>query len=262
MILDEVRPVCRMDALTLIQRCHYSKVMPRLSRYYIGGLSGGRVVAVCTLGWGVRPVHTIKGMFPSLGTADYLEIGKLCVDDECPTNTESWFLARVSRWVRHNAPDVKLLFSWADGIIGKAGYVYQAANYYYGGYIISEMYLDSNGVRVHPRTVQGITRTTTGVRGPRDKATTERLGLTKYWGKQFRYVYPLCSKWQWKALQAESPYNWTRGNYPKDADCTWQVSMPGGGREACGIPPFIQGTYAKRWLRPDRAAQGVLLEAG
>jgi len=215
-------------------------------------------VAVCTLGWGVRPVHTIKGMFPSLGTADYLEIGKLCVDDKCPRNTESWFLARMARWVKHNRPDVKLLFSWADGIIGKAGYVYQAANFYYGGFIVSEMYLDGNGVRVHPRTVQGITSIATGTRGPRDRATTERLGLTKYWGKQFRYVYPLCSRREWEALLGESPYKWTRGSYPKDEDCTWQVSLAGGVRSECCKPPFAKGTYAKRWLRPGHAAQCVL----
>ena len=30
---------------------------------------------------------------------------------------------------------LKYLFTWADGLVGKAGYVYQAFNFLYGGYI-------------------------------------------------------------------------------------------------------------------------------
>ena len=54
-------------------------------------------------------------------------------------------------WIRENCPNVKLLFSWADGLRGKPGYVYQASSWLYGGFIKTELYVDEHGGPVHPR---------------------------------------------------------------------------------------------------------------
>jgi len=246
-LLDSVQFIGRGLARTLVERCHYSRVMPRITKLCIGGFAqGGRLVAVMTLGYGTRPLHTLRLLFPSLTVPEYLEIGKLCVDDGMPPNTESYFIARCIGLLRKHYPQVKVLFSWADGILGKPGFVYQASNFYYGGYTWSEMYLDKNGVRVHPRTIQGITARPGLARGPRDFETTKALGYTKYYGKQFRYVYPLCSRREWKRLQAESPFEWRRGEYPKDEDCTWKVQVALGVAEECGPPPFVRGDYVKQ----------------
>jgi len=240
-MLDSVEVVGPSLARMVVSQYHYSRVMPRITRFCVGGWASNRLVAVMTLGFGTRPRYTIQGMFPSLGTEDYLEIGKLCVADEMPRNTESYFISRALRVVREIRPDLSLVFSWADGILGKPGYVYQAANFFYGGYIWTEVYLTANGVKVHPRTVQGLTAREGEVRGPRDYETTSALGLTKYFGKQFRYVYPLCDKRKWQRLAAESPYEWTRGNYPKDADCTYRQQVGKGNIVDCKEIPFVRG---------------------
>lgn len=247
-MLDNVGIVGRTIARNLIVQCHYSQIMPRITRFCIGGWQSDKLVAVMTLGYGTRPLHTIRGMFPSLGTDDYLEIGKLCVRDEQPPNTESYFLSRAINIVREQCPSVRVLYSWADGILGKPGYVYQASNFFYGGHIWTEIYLDERGIKVHPRTVQGLTARGDGQRGPRDFASTRALGLTKYFGKQFRYLYPLCSKREWAALQEESPHQWRRHGYPKDVDCTWQVQVAPGERRNCGLPPFVRGAYVKQTI--------------
>ena len=112
----EVKETDRDSAYALIVKYHYSKVMPRLNKLFLGGFSStGELVAVITLGWGVRPRHTIQALFPDLDTKDYFEIGKMCLTDEMPKNSESKFLSMCMKYLQKSYPEIKLIFTWADG---------------------------------------------------------------------------------------------------------------------------------------------------
>lgn len=214
------------------------------------------MVAVCTLGYGVRPLHTIKKIFPTVNVSEYLEIGKLCVDDKMPRNSESTFIAMVIKFIKENYPLIKLLYSWADGIIGKPGYVYQASNFFYGGFIWTEMYLNPDGVRVHPRTFQGFSngKKKEGAKfASRDFSVTTAMGFTKYFGLQFRYVYPLCDKREWKSLLSSSPFEWKRNEYPKTDTCQWKKQVSKGKRIECEKPEFTMTKYVKEMYLNDMA---------
>ncbi len=242
-----VEPISYQSALRMVMQNHYSKIMPRLTRRILGLFNDSTLVGICTLGWGVRPEHTIRKIFPTVTTEQYHEIGKLCVLDEMPKNTESEFLSKVVAWIRKNEPQIKLLYSWADAIIGKPGYVYQASNFYFGGHIWTEIYLSPTGQRVHARTMQGMTGVkTNGKMQSRSLATTSALGYTKFWGMQLRYVYPLCSRGEWKRLQESSTVSWRRGDYPKFKDLKWEQQIGLGERVPCDIPPFVESVRIKR----------------
>lgn len=249
--LNLVAPVSIEEARAFVRIHHYSEVMPRITRVCLGGyINGGtqdeRLMAVATLGFGTRPLHTIRKLFPSLGTNDYLELGKLCVSDEMPPNSESWFIAQIVRHLKQHHPEVILLFSWADGIIGKPGYVYQASNFFYGGFIWTEMYLDAQGNRCHVRSVQGDPRLpqSSGAFKTRAYAETSKLGYQKFFGLQFRYLFPLCHKQEWEQLRLESTVSWQRGHYPKHVDCVWKKQTGKGTREACLLPTGIRTKYS------------------
>jgi hypothetical protein len=247
----ELREIDIAVAKAFVKANHYSEVMPRITKVVLGTFEGERLVGVMTLGWGTRPMHTIKKLFPSLDTLDYLEIGKMCALDEMPKNFESQFLSGAIKWLKKNRPTVKVLYTWADGIIGKPGYVYQAANFAYGGYIWTEMYLDKNGNRVHVRSMQGHPDLpqSTGKMKSRALSLTMALGYTKYWGLQFRYCYPLCNKRDWLKLQAESTVKWfnamfcSKAAYPKDADCKWKRQDGPGLKIPCDLPKGIRTKY-------------------
>lgn len=244
-MIENVKFIRKQEAVQLIEKYHYSKVLPKINKHFIGGFYENELVAVCTLGYGVRPKHTIKKIFPTLDVKDYFEIGKLCVADEMPKNTESNFISKCIKLTKDNF-DIKLIFSWADGIVGKPGFVYQCSNFFYGGFIWTEMYLDSEGIRVHPRTFQGISKgEKVGKFRSRSYEVTKKQGLVKYFGKQFRYVYPVCNKRDWKNLLKISPYKWERCNYPKDNDCEWMVQKDKNKREFCGKPDFKMTKYIK-----------------
>lgn len=221
----QVRPIDKLTALALIFEYHYSKIMPRLTDIYLGGFIDDELIGVLTLGWGVRPHHTIHALFPSLSTQDYYEIGKMCLAEKMPKNSESVFLSRVIAWLKQNT-DKKLLYTWADGILGKPGYVYQAANFLYGEFIWTDLYISKDGEKIHPRTAQGITnqmQKKTVKLGHRPTRTQlKSFEWNHYRGKQFRYLYFLCDRRQQKQLLAESTVPWTR-TYPKQSDLEWKI---------------------------------------
>ena len=62
------------------------------------------LVGVLTLGWGTQPLQTIKKLFPNLVSEDYYEIGKMCMDDKMPRNSESQMISSVVRWMKKNLP--------------------------------------------------------------------------------------------------------------------------------------------------------------
>jgi hypothetical protein len=191
------------------------------------GLAG-----VALWGWGVRPMHTIRRLFPSMSTGDYWELNRLCLRDDCPKNSESSFLARCAEWMRANQPQIKLLLSWADGLRGKPGYIYQAAGWLYGGSITTEIYITDSNEPVHPRMM--ITRY-----GTRNKALCNSLGLRKIWGEQFIYCRFMCGHKQRKALLRESTVKWTQ-NYPKLKDLRWTIQAGEVSRETCDAPSITR----------------------
>ncbi len=248
-MIDSVEYITINTAKEFVKTFHYSKVFSRINRFSIGGYKNDKLVAVMMLGYGTRPLHTIKKILPELKVNNYIEIVKLCVDDKCPRNTESSFISQCIKLIKKTYPKYKILFSWADGIMGRCGYVYQASNFYYGGYIITEMYVDKDGNHVHPRTFQGISNgEKVGNFKTRAYDVTVGMGFQKYFGTQFKYLYPLCGKIEWKMLQKKLTTNWERGNYPKVSDCKWMKQTAKGKREDCGIPPFSITKYVSKKL--------------
>lgn len=232
-----LKELSKQEALEMVKKYHYSNALPSINKHFVGFYLGENLVGVVTLGWGTRPLHTIRRLFPSLETKDYYEIGRMCMTEEMPRNSESQMLSQLTRWVKQNCPEVKVLFTWADGMMGKPGYVYQASNFLYAGHIITDFYL-KDGVKIHPRQ----TRKIFSPNDPRlsvrpTVAQMQAHGIDHYKGKQFRYVLFLCSRNEKKRLTAECTVP-LGTNYPKDADLTWKRQTGPGLWEDCGKPAY------------------------
>lgn len=219
----EIKEISKEQTLEMVKKYHYSNILPQLNKVFVGFYLEDELVGVVTLGWGTRPLHTIQKLFPTLTTADYFEIGRMCMTEDMPRNSESQMLSQLVKWLRSNYPEVKILFTWADGMLGKVGYVYQASNFYYAGYSEGEFYL-MNGVKVHPRQ----TRALFGSEGDRRKTARptkeqmEAYNIKHYKGKQFRYIYFLGDKKETKKLMEESLVSIDK-DYPKECDLMWKV---------------------------------------
>jgi hypothetical protein len=234
-----IQPIGVNEMAQFVRQHHYSAVMPRITKCAYGGFKDGDLKAAVSFGFGSRPLHTIKAIFPALGTQDYLEVGKLCLDDSELKNSESWFLSRVFSRLRKSNPSLKLVFSWSDGLWGKPGYVYQATNFLYGGFIWTDAYQMADGKRLHPLQIQSFLRTQ-GIRTiERTKRPTletlDRIGWKHLKGKQFRYAYFL------QDFDRQSPFTWGR-NYPKTPDCEWLI------RTANGWIPTNKPEFTGTWM--------------
>ena len=220
-----IKEITKYVATEFIMSRHYSPVMPKLTKHYCGYYVDDVLQGVVTFGWGTRPKHTIQKLFPTLDTTDYYEIGKMCMDDSMGKNSETQMLSKVLTWLKQNTT-IKFLFTWADGLVGKPGYVYQAFNFLYGGFIWTDTYVTDKGEKVHPRTIQSQLPNTHNYKyGSRpNPKELKQLRLSRVKGKQFRYILPMNKKMR-KFLK-QSTVDWNL-NYPKDKDLVWKIKRPG-----------------------------------
>ena len=235
-----IKEITKDEALKMVKEYHYSSTLPKINKHYLGFFLNDRIVGVVTLGLGTRPKHTIKKIFPNLDTKDYYEIGRMCMIDEMPKNSESQMLSQLIKYIKENYKDIKVLFTWADGMLNKPGYVYQAANFLYAGYTTTDIYL-YKGIKIHPRQTKKIfglehdPRVTV-------RPTLEQLneyGIKHYKGMQIKYIFFLCDKTTKKKLMREATIPLTR-DYLKGKDLKWKVKNECGKWIITDNPPLYK----------------------
>ena len=245
----EIKEISRFNAAELIQSLHYSKIMPKLTKHFLGCFLDNEWVGGLTLGGGTQPKATINKLFQGLDTKDYFEIGKMCMKEEMPKNSETQMISGVIKWLKKNHPQKKFLYTWADGIMGKPGYVYQAANFLYGGFIWTQIYISSKGEKIHPRSSRRLCEENVkfklnkepdffkNKKGKRIYWLTQDFldhkGISKIYGKQFRYILPL-NKNSRKLLK-KSSVEWNI-DYPKDSNLHWDKSTLDGRKKLNSMP--------------------------
>lgn len=234
----DIKEIDKNTALEMVQKYHYSNTLPRLNKIFVGFYLEGALVGVVTLGWGTRPRHTIQKVFPTLDTKDYFEIGRMCMTEDMPRNSESQMLSQLIKWLKVNYPELKVLFTWADGMLGKVGYVYQASNFYYAGNIETDFYL-MEGIKIHPRQTRGLFAKE-GDKRKTIRPTQEQMkkyNIEHYKGKQFKYIYFLTNKKETRSLIQNSLVDITK-EYPKEDSLKWKINIGTGKWAECSKPNY------------------------
>lgn len=62
---NKIIEISKIDTLEMIKKYHYSNTLPKINKHYLGYYVNNKLVGVLTLGYGTRPLHTIKRIFPS-----------------------------------------------------------------------------------------------------------------------------------------------------------------------------------------------------
>ena len=138
-----------------IQRWHYSKSSRSQQQKHVFKLVSkldDTLVGVAIYG---------NPMGKSYNGSNTIELRRLCLIDETPRNSESFFIAKTLRWLAKNTRYEQVV-SFADPNHGHAGIIYKASNFKYDGlektncsYIIQhgdkqihkrQMYQKKNGV--------------------------------------------------------------------------------------------------------------------
>jgi hypothetical protein len=250
----QIAEIDKKAAYKLLVEFHYSPTMPRLTKHYLGCYANGSLVGVVTLGWGTRPKCTINKMFPGSETTDYFEIGKMAMLDSMPRNSESQMLKAVVHWMKTNLPDCKYLYTLADGIVGKVGYVYQASNFYYGGTFWTDIYMGSDGAKIHPRSAKELLVENAEFAGKEKvfwltPAFMQHKNMRRIKGLMFRYIYPLTKKARRDLFSEKTTMEWTL-THPKHDALMWKDATAGGRAITLPEQPVFDlealGTEARR----------------
>ena len=106
---------------------HYAKRIPSIS-YAFGLFKDRELLGVCTYG---RPIAhlLIKNAFGGEYQKNFLELNRLCVNENLPKNTLSYFVSNTFK----KLPSPNVLVSYADTSQNHHGYIYQSTNWIYTG---------------------------------------------------------------------------------------------------------------------------------
>lgn len=227
----EVRRIDYRTAKRFIARHHVDVVMPPTTYLALGALRQGKLVGVAAWGHGANKEKSIRAIFPRVKGCEFFELGRFCMRDEEPKNAESHFLAQCVEYIRWNRPEIKVLLTYADGRLGKVGYIYQASNWWYAGALWTRFYLTRDGRMLPPRYL--------GCRRLEDRRLLRRLGIRRVRAKLLRYVCLLGTAKDVKRLIASAVVPVSKV-YPKRVDLVWYA---GEGSRVSHRPPRLKGRF-------------------
>ena len=198
-----LKSIGRTEGNRIIKENHYSHTVNTGTKHTLGvfteefGLCG-----VIQLGTGVNPSKT-QNLVRGTEKGEFLEVNRMWLADILPHNSESKAISLMFKWLRDNQPNVKWLISFADGVMGKVGTIYQATNWIYTGYNKKGgLWITKDGERYHPVSLHlkfGDTKRST---------LEHHLGTPLYRvvGGQFRYIYFLHKREKKNLLVPSLPY--------------------------------------------------------
>lgn len=259
MVIKEIE---KTKATNFVLLYHYSKIMPRLTKYWLGVFENNELFGVITLGWGTQPLGTIKKIFykHDLKTQDYLEIGRMCFLPKCNSDRQfgTKVMSMVVKWLKRNT-NCLFLYTMADGIMGKCGYVYQASSMVYLGSFETSVYLDEKtNEKIHPKSAKKLLKENAKELG-KDHVCwltqdfCKKRGISKIVGLMFRYIIPLNKKAK-KILDEYDEYK--NIPYPKDKDLVFKKRIENNIYTYIQQPQFNMGiqqhNHQKNHLKPEQ----------
>ena len=109
-------------------------------------------------------------------------------------NSESQAISLGIKWLKKNRPDIKLLVSYAGRKEGNYGYIYQATNWEYLGYFVSNGFWSINGREKHSLTIYYTYNKYGNTSLPMIDSICEMYDdVRQTWSKQFIYIQRLDS---------------------------------------------------------------------
>lgn len=143
-----------------IQLCKFKDIVPIFEAWhYKGKHMGGGVsfhIALCDddriVGGAVIGKTRQDKKYSGNGAKEVMEIRRMALLDECPKNSESYFLSKIIWFLRKNT-SIDAVISYADLSVGHTGTIYKAANFKLIGYTAASKHVFWKGVRYHPRSL-------------------------------------------------------------------------------------------------------------
>ena len=138
-------------ARELINKYHYShKVVPN-SKLHLGVFdkTNNKLIGVLQYGTPMNASKTPQKLVEDSNKNEMYELNRMAMLDEAPKFCESQAIGLSIKYIKRFKPNIKWLLSFSDGKEGNVGIIYQATNWDYYGYKISDSFYKLDDVIMH-----------------------------------------------------------------------------------------------------------------
>ncbi len=139
-----------------IKQCGFDEISWIFKKYHYKGDNMGGGISFClalvSSGFIVGGAVIGKPRHEGVYGESVLDIRRMALIDECPKNSESYFLSKVI-WFIKRFSNIKKVITYADRSVGHEGIIYKAANFKYIGDTAPSKHIFWNGKRYHPRSL-------------------------------------------------------------------------------------------------------------
>lgn len=135
--------------------CEYCQITEIFKEYHYKGSRIGGGITQC---FALIYAHKVVGgavLGPPRHSDKYpgaIDIRRMACLDSSPTNSESYFIGQLVKWIRKNT-QANFVLSYSDLTEGHAGTIYKAANFKCVGETTPTKNVFWNGERYHPRSL-------------------------------------------------------------------------------------------------------------
>ncbi len=181
-------------AKDLIKKYHYSgKIVPN-SKLHLGVFDKktNELVGALQYGTPMNASKTPQKLVENANQFEMFELNRMAMLDEAPKFCESQAIGLSIKYIKKYKSHIKWLLSFSDGKEGNVGTIYQATNWGYYGYRVSDSFYDLDGEILHA--VQIWHKYKEGNDSP--KTTNQILydiydNVSKIYSKQHIYIFTL-----------------------------------------------------------------------
>lgn len=189
-------------AVPFVRKHHYSGSVVTNSQLHFGAFLDGRLHGVMSFGPSMDK-RKIQGLVAGTGWNEFIELNRMAFDEVLPRNSESRCISLAIKAIKKNAPHIKWIISFADGMQCGDGTIYRASNFVLTGISSGSMWLLphdlaklNGGPVAHQVKIQSksgplsreVLRRTNG-KNLTIKKYVERFGGKVLPGYMFRYIY-------------------------------------------------------------------------
>ena len=151
-----VAPINSSKANKFTCSYHYSHIGFKKAKLNLGIFDNETQQLVGVQQWGCSAQEGIRldrYVKEPITTDEYYELNRFCMADSEGRNSESQAISLGIKWIKQFQPHIRLLVSYAGRKEGNYGYIYQASNWEYLGYFVSEGFWRLDGQEIHQITV-------------------------------------------------------------------------------------------------------------
>lgn len=177
-----VKVIPKKIADDFVKKHHYSGKVVNNSQLHFGAFLDSELHGVLQYGPSLDK-SKLLGLVKCTGWNEFIELNRMAFDDTLPRNSESFCIGKTLRLIKKNAPHIKWVVSFADGVHCGDGTIYRASNF-----VLTQINKNST-IYVHKETGEKVADLTLWLKGLKKKADIRAAGYEIGEGYMFRYIY-------------------------------------------------------------------------